>query len=145
MAGWQHVDTKKLNRPRARTIRGVNVTVYFDQDDMPTGIKGEYSRSRRKFLITFRYDSDEESTKRIEYSEHATVFVGKRSERLFEVELDVDAMKVEEVQLLLPRVGEVLDGMAEHAPKGLDRQDNYVAASGAFKQVQPQLEAMIAP
>lgn len=144
MIGWQDVDTDKLNQPRARTIRGVDVTVYFGQDDMPTGIKGGYDHDRRQFVIKFRYDENAEPTKRISYGDHAMLLVGKNSERLLEVELDVDAIGAQAVRLL-PRVESVLDDLAKGAPKGLDRQDNYIAASGAFKQVRPRLQFAITP
>lgn len=145
MRASQRVDTETLNKPRPRKIRGVDVTVYFGQDDMPIRIRGEYKRDRKKFVIAFEYDAPEEAMKKVPYEiNHVSLLIGQNSDRLFEVELDVDSMNVDAVRLMLPEVGKVLDDLAKQTHKGLNRIDNYVAASGAFKQVQPQLETAFA-
>lgn len=146
MSIWQPVDTNELNNPRKTSIRGVDVTVYFGQDDMPVGVRGEYVDKRNRFVIEFKYHSPSESTKWVQYNDHVRLAVGQLSSRLFEVELDVDAMDVQTIRVLT-QVGSVLDELnrPERASRvGLNRIDNYVAASGAFRQVQPQLEAVLA-
>lgn len=141
MAVWQRVDTESLNKPRPKKIRGVDVTVYFGEDDMPIGVRGDYDRSRRKFVISFRYDSKEEATKPMKCDGNVQVVVGQLSERLYEIELDVDAMDVNAVRLLT-QIDKVLDDLPNQAPRvGLDRVDNYLAASNAFKQVRGKIES----
>lgn len=147
MAMWQRVDTESLNKPRPEKIRGVDVTVYFGEDDMPVGVRGEYDKARGKFVISFRYDSSEEATKPAkcrgdaQLGANAELVVGQLSERLYEVVLDVDAMDVTGVRLLT-RAGKVLDDLPKQAHGvGLDRIDNYLAASNAFKQVRGKIES----
>lgn len=142
---WQQVDTNSLNRPRPTQIRGVNVIVYFGQEDMPVGIRGGYDATRKKFVIEFKYDASEEPKKLLAFQPHVSLTVGQTSERLYEVELDVDKMDVQVVRLLTD-VDTVLNQLPNRAREiGLDRLDNYVAASGAFKQVRKKLETAIAP
>jgi len=145
MAVWQRVDTDTLNKPRPLTIRGVDVTVYFGQDDMPVGVRGNYDEVRKKFVIEFRYDVADEPIKRVPVEDgRVELVVGQASDRLFQMEFDIDSKAISSVRLLLPRVEHVLSDLAKGAPKGLNRIDNYVAASGAFKQVKPQLETALA-
>lgn len=141
MAKWQQIDIESLNKPRPAKIRGVDVTVYFGEDDMPIGVRGEYDKNRRKFVISFRYDSSDEATKTTKCGENSQLVVGQLSERIYEVELDVDAMDVTGVRLLT-RVDKVLDDLPKQAHgAGLDRLDNYLAASNAFKQVRGKIES----
>jgi hypothetical protein len=140
MATWKRVDIDDLNKPRTTSIRGVSVTVYFGQDDMPMYLKGDFDQQRNKFVIVFRYDSESEPSRRLNYAPHVVLTVGQDSERLYEVELDVNAMNVQAVQLL----GKVLDELSNKAPQvGLNRIDNYLAASGAFKQARGELETAL--
>ena len=144
MAMWQRVDTESLNKPRPKKIRGVDVTVYFGEDDMPIGVRGDYDRSRRKFVISFRYDSKEETTKPMKCEDRVQLVVGQLSERLYEIELDVDAMDVNAIRLMT-QIGKVLDELPKRATRvGLDRVDNYLAANGAFQQVRGQIESNLA-
>jgi hypothetical protein len=139
-ANWKPVDIDDLNKPRTADIRGVSVTVYFGQDDMPMYLKGDFDQHRNKFVIAFRYDSEREPSRRLDYAPHVVLTVGQESERLYEVELDVNAMDVQAVQFL----GKVLDELSMKAPQaGLNRIDNYLAASSAFKQARGELETAL--
>jgi len=144
MSDWQRVDTKSLNTPRPTKIRGVDVTVYFGHDDMPTGVRG-FRRDHEKIVIEFKYNASLEPRKLVHYQDHVVLTAGQISGRLYEVEIDVAAMDVQAIRLLT-RVASVLDELPQHAPAfGLNRIDNYTAASGAFKQVQGKLASAITP
>lgn len=142
MATWTPVDIEDLNKPRTATIRGVAVTVYFSQDDMPVRLKGDYDPVRKKFVIAFQYDSEPDSSRRVKFDNHVVLTVGQKSERLYEVELDVDAMNVEAVRL----ISKVLENIPKKAQNvGLNRIDNYEAASRAFSQARDELESSLVP
>ncbi len=143
MEGWQRVDIDSLNKPRAKKIRGVDVTVYFGSDDMPVGVRGEYDRNRGKFIIAFKYRAIDEAKRLVPFESHVDLAVGQKSGRLLEVLLDVDAMNVEKVRLFqqAAHVLEELERPERASRAGLNRLDNYVAASGALKQVESRLFA----
>lgn len=104
---------------------------------MPVRLKGDYDTARKKFVIVFRYDSEVDALRRVKFDKHVVLTVGQKSERLYEVELDVDAMNVEAVRL----ISKVLEDISKHAQEvGLNRIDNYEAASRAFSQTRDELE-----
>jgi DNA polymerase II small subunit/DNA polymerase delta subunit B len=148
MRKWQHVNTDQLNNPRKSSIRGVDVTVYFGQDDMPAGVRGGFNPERNRFVIEFDYQTEPEPRKVVRYDTHIRLHVGRWSNRIFEIEIDTVAMNVQAIRLL-PQVQSVLDKLKNQPENesrmfGLDRIDNYAAASGAFEQVLPALQAELA-
>jgi len=101
MAKWTKVDWDRLNTPREEEIQGVTVSVFFSPYDMPEKVRGYYSQDRKKFIIEFRYLGGQEPLKHESTEDNIVLGIGKTTERLHEIEIDVDSAGVSEVQLRL--------------------------------------------
>lgn len=82
-------------------VRGVNVTLVVSPYDVPEAFRGDYSPDRKRFRIEFRYISDE-PTNTEKVDEHVCFEIGRKSGRLYAIEIDVDRFGAEKVEV---RVG----------------------------------------
>ncbi len=130
MVKWITLDPNVINREQKKFIRGVEVKLYASPQDVPEAVRGGYDPVRRKFVIKFRYAAGEEPLNTSKYDDNITLFLGKKSRRLHEVEIDVDRMKAEQVGLsvefkqALPKAIEWLSKQDE----GASREGNYTVA-----------------
>jgi hypothetical protein len=134
---WVKVNRDQLNRePRKEEIAGVLVDVYFASYDMPEKIGGAYDKSKQQFVIKFDYLDADEPIVRESRNQHIDLCVGKKSRRLYEVEIDVDNMGADQVELNIQKVDEAIKKYMEDSkskPANYVAVDNYLAASGALE------------
>jgi hypothetical protein len=145
MANWIRVDQDAVGQPAAQKLRGVDVTVYFSPFDVPPAVRGNYDSTRKSFVIQFNYFSAEEELQP-QKSGQIVFKVGKRSRRLYEIEIDVDAIGAKTVGLkvstanaqhVLDAANAAIEVISQAA--GQPAKSNYIAARGAISQVEQRL------
>jgi hypothetical protein len=147
MPNWIHIDQDALAAPRVDTLRGVDVTIYFSPYDVPEAVRGDYDPSRKRFVVQFKYPGgEEEPDLEPQQREHALFRVGRRTGRLYEIEVDVDSLGAQTVGLNFQtakaqKAFDVASAAIKVFSPGRGRMapNNYIAASGAISQVKEQL------
>jgi hypothetical protein len=113
--------------------------------DVPEAVRGSYDEKRKRFVIQFKYIGDE-GTERKPFDRYVSLVVGKHSQRLYAIEIDVDALRANKVQIKVAVENEVeqaFDGLVKK-PLTERRLDNYQLAREAFTSISPQLLTAIA-
>lgn len=120
------IDPAKFIRPNLVEIRGVKVEVSVSPYDIPDHVSGDYDKNAKRFVIRFHYPVDDEPLTAVEHAKNVHFHIGKHSQRLYEVVLDVDAMNVSAVELKLQvqRAVEAFAREPRHA-----RSENYRIAN----------------
>ena len=77
---------------------GLNLHVTFSPYDIPSAIRGCFTSDNKKCVIEFKYLTDE-PTHRREVGSQVIAVLGDHSQRLYGFDVDIDAAKVEDVQL----------------------------------------------
>jgi hypothetical protein len=140
--GWMRVDQNQINQPlenRDPAASGVSLQVFVSPYDIPEAIHGGYDKGISRFVISFKYAGvEEESISKTTGNEHIDFFVGKDSNRLYRIAVDVDAMQATTVEVA---VSSAIDRLAESPTR---RTGNYIAAKRAIHQSRRQLEELAA-
>ena len=98
METWVRVEPTEFMHGESATVRGVNVTLVVSPYDVPEAFRGDFIADKKRFRIEFRYISDEPtSTEKVD--EHVCFEMGKKSGRLYAIEIDVDKLGAEKVEL----------------------------------------------
>lgn len=96
---WIELDPTELDEPRDVLLDGVPVTLQASPNEVPDGIRGYFDRRLRRFVIEFRYIG-EEPWRRVPYPDHHLAFrLGRNSQRLYGLEIDMNAAKEQWVSL----------------------------------------------
>lgn len=82
------------------TIRGIEYNVFISPHDVPVAARGRYDPKIKRFVIEFRY-IDDESWTREPQDDSLSLRVGRRSGRLYGLEVDVDRLAVDAVGVRL--------------------------------------------
>lgn len=137
---WVQVNSEELDKERSEVIRGVEVTVLASPYDVPDAVRGRYDEDQRRFIIEFRY-FDEEEWWRDEKDKHLALRIGRNSGRLLGIEINVDALKANEVklQLAIPRlVSKAIERLRDD-PDRARKRDHYKIAGQVIAHQQNQL------
>jgi len=119
---WIEVDQRELNEPRRETLRnGAEVQVFVSPNDIPTFARAEFSKAEKRFVMEFRYLSGEEETVERPVDTNLKVFVGKHSNRLYRIEINVNNFTAEQLELYIPKWIDEL----EQVPQRPQRHGNY--------------------
>lgn len=145
MAEWKRINRQELNQPRRERIRGVEVKVYFAQDDIPTEVRGEYDECAKKFVVSFKYETTSESQNSRKIDARTTIVEGAKTHKLYKVILDVmpsgkGTAFLDEVRVVMQSLPQ--SGLA--TSEDSSRSENYIATSGAYEQVLPRLKEELA-
>lgn len=101
MERWIKLNPNDLALAKTESIQGVNVKVFVPPHQIPEAVKGFYNKTICKFIIEFKYIGNQEELYVDEKAsdENVKFKIGKKSGRLFEIELDVDKIEVTKVIL----------------------------------------------
>lgn len=153
MNTWHYLDTSKFMKPEADSERGVRVELSLSPYDVPEAVRGYFSEDIRRFVIEFRYIQDEPWERR-EAGEHVTLRVGKGSQRLYGIEVDVETLSADSVTLAIESAKDAINSLAadtksRHVPKVPSGNLKTLKAvvSGSYKNIQKGLResARLAP
>jgi hypothetical protein len=146
MSEWVRVPAHAVNQPVSEKFGRVEITLLMSPYDVPRAIRGDYDNARKKFIITFKYLATEE-VEEDQQNKFITLLVGRKSARLYGIEVDVDKLHVAEVALRV-RVPEVIFGALDRlvqSPPRLQRRDNYQAAKNAILQTRQKVFEALPP
>jgi hypothetical protein len=151
MAKWVQVDWEKLNQPRQQTINGVEVTVYLSPYDMPEAVKGEYNDAKDRFVVRFQYLGGKEPIEYRSEDEHVQLGIGRKTSRLHEILVDVNALQANSVMLKMQpsdlvanEVKDAIDRFARSPVAAAPQKGNYEAVSEVLQQRREQVYSPLA-
>lgn len=133
MTTWLPID-KNINPMQEKEIGGVTVRVSLSPYDVPLAVRGGFDKERDRFVIAFKYLLDEEiEVKALENEEHVSIGVGKESNLLREILIDVNAIKAETVRLDLQVVKKEVE----------DAIDKWASTSVRSTSIKPQQQQLL--
>ncbi len=144
MSKWLQVNPDAEELTQRLQTEGSKVKVEFlvSSYDIPDAVRGSYNEESGRFVIEFKYiDNSNEPTKPEPQDDYVTFIVGKNSSRLYQIEIDVKALKIEKVELRMKTKDEVkktLDNLIQR-PINRFRQDNYKLTQKALSEIEDEL------
>lgn len=125
------LDPRELNHDVLNTVHGVNIAVGLSPFDVPDSIQGRYDEELGKFLIEFNYLTAEDRVSVGDDSHPVQLFVGKQSQRLYAIIVDVQ--KLSGMQAIMPEAAEAISVLQKR--NSLDRlQQHYAMARNVIRQ-----------
>src|SRR3972149_2878972 len=128
MSRWLQVNPDAEEFTKRLQTEGSKVKVEFmvSSYDIPEAVRGSYNKENDRFVIEFKYIGDE-PTKAEPQDNYVTFVIGKNSSRLYRIEIDVKALRVEKVELRRKIKDEVRKTLNRLIQKPINRlrQDNY--------------------
>jgi hypothetical protein len=155
MSDWLPVDLTDDTKPLKTFIRGVEVELFASPYDVPEAIRGRFDEDKNRFIIEFKYVGSEKT--KVCTFERATYTIGEVSNRLYGLEIDVQALKVDGfgVSVALHQKGpqELFATIRDQATGAIDlliakqslhtiREENYKLAKDAILAKQNELFAV---
>jgi|SRR5579862_3000990 len=110
---WIVLDPARLAEYKKEKLPGVEVTVAVSPYDVPDGVRAYYQDSLRRLVIEFRY-LGLEPFKRVTKSQYVTLRIGKNSERLYGIEVNVDGAGAQWVALMVRAIEEQVQARKVH-------------------------------
>jgi hypothetical protein len=92
-AEWIHLKPNEIDCKHQGGKKGIHLEFSLSPYDIPDRVRGRYCPERKRFVIEFRYISEEPLTER-RLTEHVSVKEGTNSGRLYDVLIDVDALNI---------------------------------------------------
>jgi len=145
MSIWLQVNTNNAEELTKRLPpEGSKVKVEFlvSSYDIPEAVRGSYNKEKCQFVIEFRYiGNSNEPTKLQPQDDYVTFVVGKNSSRLYGIEIDVKALKIEEVELRVKIKDEVKKTINNLIQRPINRLrlDNYWLTRKALSEKEDEL------
>ena len=99
--GWMKVDPTKLDRSEKKSQKGVHFEMSFSPYDIPEEVRGYYCNIEHRFVIEFRYLSDEPLRESVQ--ENIATFAGVNSGRIYKILVDVDSLGVDSVSVSMAK------------------------------------------
>jgi hypothetical protein len=147
MTDWVPLDANTLALPKHRTIRGVDITLVTSPYDIPEAVRGDYNKELRRFVIEFRYMSDE-PLERYKCGKDIILRIGRNSGRLYSIEIDIHDLSTQEINLRMnvaKAATNAINRLAHEAEKP-QRQANYEVAKDAIEEKQNEIfESLATP
>ncbi|UJS17258.1 MAG: hypothetical protein L3J17_15300 [Candidatus Jettenia sp.] len=142
MSKWLQVNPDAEEFTKRPQTKGSKVKVEFlvSSYDIPEAVRGSYNKEKDRFVIEFKYIGDE-PTKEQPQDNYVTFVIGKNSGRLYGIEIDVKALRVEKVELRMKIKDEVKKTLNNLIQKPINRlrQDNYRLTQKALSEIEDEL------
>jgi len=142
MTGWVKLEPAQFENVKTqKRIRGIDVDVYISPYDIPEAVRGYFDEDLDRFVIEFRYIEDER-TEQHPQSEKVTLRLGKYSQRIYAIEIDVKALKAKAVSLNLNLLEDEVEGalnaFASESPSRM-RETNYALTRDVIDQEKEEI------
>lgn len=148
MADWIPLNTRTHELPKRHKIRGVDITLVMSPYDIPDAVRGEYNKDLHRFVIEFRYISDE-PWERSKYNDYIVLRIGRNSRRLYGIEVDVHALsggesvyrneRIDVGMNVANAVKNAINEFARERGRAHRRRQNYEIAQDAIEEKQNQI------
>ena len=133
---WIRLDRDALNQPLQGRLKGVQIEVRLSPFDIPEAVRGYFANpTRGLFTIEFRYPGGPEKLN-VTAAGAVTAHVGRHSQRLHRLEVDVSQLEGGEHGLnlhLVPAI-DLARQILVRSPERSGRHFNYEAVSRAVSQ-----------
>lgn len=101
---WIVLDPTELDQPYETILDGVPVIMSASPNEIPEGIRGYFDERLKRFVIELRYIG-EEPWHRVPYPDHHVSFrLGRNSQRLYGIEIDMNAARERWVSLVIQAI-----------------------------------------
>lgn len=145
MSKWLQVNPDAEEFTKRLPTEGSKVKVEFlvSSYDIPEAVRGSSLRYKNRFIIEFKYIGNE-PTKPQPQDDYVTFVIGKNSGRLYGIEIDVKALRVEKIELRMKinkikeEVKKTLNNLIQKPINRL-RQDNYRLTQKALSEIEDEL------
>lgn len=140
MSDWIPIDVDEVKTEPADKPSGVEINLFLSPYDVPEAVRGFFDDERDRFVIAFRYVGDEPTRVEDSTDKALTLRIGKRSGRLYEIEVDVNRFKAQSVTLntFVPQqIENALDHLVNRRSGHL--RDNYSVAKEVLSGRRDQL------
>ncbi len=102
MENWVMVDQKDLMKKIGqKKVKGVGINLFLSPYDIPEAVKGDYDEKAGQFIISFNYFTGVEDLQSEITDKNVTLKVGKNSNRIYKIVINVKALGAKVVQLAL--------------------------------------------
>jgi len=125
MNDWIPIDLDKVSTEPIRVPDDVHIELYLSPFAIPEAVRGRFDKKQGKFFIEFRYSSNE-PTLRERQNDDIALHVGKRSGRLYGIEVNVEHAQAKSVTLttyIPKKISETIKRLANDRPDY--RGDNF--------------------
>lgn len=95
MEEWVKLDSDALNESKLELINGVEINVMLSPHDVPRFSRTYYDKDLDRLVVELQYLEEERWVHSTTANPHITFRIGKQSQRLLGIELDVKAMEAE--------------------------------------------------
>lgn len=136
---WLRVDPATFDPDETVVRQGVRFHVFLSPYDLPDAVRGELEPSSKRFIIEFRYVTDE-PTKTVIVDKHVSLLIGEASKRLRQITVDVIGLGTNEVAL---RIDRAIDALPQVIGSGRLPTANFSVARNVFHRKQPELLATL--
>lgn len=93
---WIDIDPEEIDAKERGAKKGIHLEFSLSPYEIPERVRGYYCEDLKRFVIEFRYMTDEPLVER-RVSEHVSMKEGRNSGRLYDVLLDVDGLNVDRI------------------------------------------------
>jgi hypothetical protein len=136
MSDWVPM-REELDQGERENVRGVDITVYLSPYNFPMAYRGRYDKEIDRFVIEFRY-LEEEELEPVGSNDPVIFRMGKKSRRLYKIEIDAKRLKAQKVGLKLG----VLTQQVQQRLRDLQQHDklaqNYKVAENLIAEDEGQ-------
>ena len=142
MTPWIPINADSLQAEERQEIAGVEIVVGLSPYDIPSHFRAYYDPILKRFVIGFKYLSEDEERLTQTQNDHISLVVGKESGSLYEVQLKVDDLKAFSVSLRvgLPEVDSTLHSLANKM-HSRNKSRHYEAVREVIKDNRAELLA----
>jgi hypothetical protein len=138
-AGWIEVDADRYESESSGGGKDLEFHVYVSPYDLPEAVRGEYVARESMFFIEFKYIG-EESLERQIADDYVTMYVGRHSNRLYRIAVDVDKLGARSIVI---RVSKAIDTLSDRLGAKRVPIDNFRVAKDVIESYGPRLLAPI--
>lgn len=115
--------------PSIQKVRGMSIQVHVSPFDIPQAIRGRYDDASRRFVIELQYMGKERTEIR-ELSPQVILLVGRRTGRIYEIQVDVHSENIGAIRIqLMNSAAQVPDS---NSPDARRRVQQYHVAGEAL-------------
>jgi hypothetical protein len=134
-AKWLHVEPNSYDEGEDVSRKGVAFHVFLSPYDLPEAVRGRYNETLRRFVIDFKYVT-EEASDLLKVDAYVKLRVGHRSRRLYQIEVDVQGLGASQVAL---KIGQAIDQLPSLLDTPRLPTGNFTVAKAVIQRKQPEL------
>lgn len=143
---WIKTQFRASEMRRKRKIPGSKMELFVSPYDVPEAIRGYKRANSDKFVIELKYLLDDEEQKTVDYGSSVRFHVGKSSERVYAIEIDLDSELVErdssfDVKLKWSEFSRAIDRLADELIESLHKENSELVKT-AVRDNRSQLLAV---